>query len=96
MIQVDGCVTFLALGESNAAIGRLRQDHRILFNCLQLSVKKLGSWQLADVMGNLQGGILTDNIYGLPSAFKDIQDALARPRVYRVCSLPCWSRHSRS
>ena len=91
MIYVDSRVTFLALRESNAAIGRLRRDHRTLFNCLQVSVEKLGSWQTTDVTENLQGGILTDDILNLPSAFKDIQDALARPRVYRVCNLSCWS-----
>ena len=62
-----------------------------MFNCLQVMVE-MGTDE-TDVWTNLHGGSLATDIHALPSAFKDIQDALAQPRVYRVCNLPCWSQH---
>lgn len=87
MLYVANCNVFLAFGESNKAIGKLRQNHGTLFKCLQVSVKNLKTWRQEDVERNLQGGILTTDIDRLASAFKEIQDALEQQRQYRVCAL---------
>ena len=94
MFYVDSCVAFFLFGEPNAAMRRLRRNQSTLFNCLQVTVSKLGAWQETDVTANLNGGSLTTDIDALPPAFKGIHDALTRQRVYGVCNLTCWSRDS--
>ena len=95
MLYVANCIALLAFRESNKAIGKLRQDHGTLFKCLQVTAENLKVWRKEDVDRNLQGGILTTNIDRLVYAFREIQDALEQPRVYRVCTL-CVLTFSRS
>ena len=82
-------VVLLAMEDSNNAILKLQQYHNTLFKCLRVTAEKLGTWSFEDVDRNLQGGILTNDInhHILPRAFREIQDALAQPRVYRVCTV---------
>ena len=87
MIYVDSCVTIL----------EPIKNHITLFNCLRVTIKNLGKWDIDDVKAN--GTIITtDNFLLHPAAaaaFTAIQEALEQPRVYKlVCNLPCWSRHS--
>ncbi|KAF8554814.1 hypothetical protein OG21DRAFT_1508454 [Imleria badia] len=72
--------------ESNKAIWKLQQHHNALFECLQVMVEKPGAWCPEDVMRNMRGGILSNDINALPPAFREIHDALAQQRVYNVCT----------
>ena len=79
--------------ESNKAIGMLRANHDTLFKCLQITVQNPGNWHLDDVVKNLRGGILT-NDDNRPE-FREIQEGLAKPRLYQACTssvLPFSSR----
>ncbi|KAG6374813.1 hypothetical protein JVT61DRAFT_4197 [Boletus reticuloceps] len=69
------------------ATRELRADHATLFERLQVTVKRLGSWVPADVERNQKDGFFTADIAELPSAFKDIHDALAEPRRYKASSV---------
>ena len=77
-------IGFLAFRESNKAISSLRENHGTLFQCLQVRVQNLRKWRLRDVETNLQDGILTDD--DNKPEFRDIQEALAKPRLYQVCT----------
>jgi hypothetical protein len=66
------------------ATKELRQNHAALFERLQVKVKVLGSWAVADVEENQKDGAFTEDIAELPPTFKDIQDALEMPRFYKV------------
>lgn len=87
MVYVVNCIAFVACAESDGAIGELRKNHDVLFKCLQVTVESLGDWGPDDVQRNLQGGILTDNDSDLPPELKEIQEALAKKRMYQACTL---------
>lgn len=73
--------------EASKAIDRLRADHDTLFKCLQVTVRNPRDWRLDDVERNLQGGILTNNAGNLPSELQEMQEALAKPRLYQARTL---------
>ncbi|KAH0834610.1 hypothetical protein J3R83DRAFT_10065, partial [Lanmaoa asiatica] len=62
----------------------LRENHATLFECLQVTVRRLGGWAPTDVEENLKGGALTEDITALPTTFREIQDALVQPRQYKT------------
>ncbi|KAG6380506.1 hypothetical protein JVT61DRAFT_8665 [Boletus reticuloceps] len=66
------------------ATEELRENHAILFKCLQVTVKRLAAWVPTDVEENLQGGTLTEDITALPPGFGEVRDALAQPRRYKA------------
>lgn len=66
---------------------QLKQDHPILFECLQVTIMCLTTWSESDVNRNQNGGIQKNDVNALLPEFGKIVGTLKQPCWYKVHNL---------